>query len=352
MEKLDSGKERRELRFFKITNPNIIGEPFESLLGLHLEDAIFTRYIENGKNMLADKSIVLKENALLAAVGSVTELEKLALIIGPESDEHVELDNSALELRKIILSRPEAAGKTIAELFVEEKYHVKITRVIRGAVEISPLFVKQLLLGDKIVAIGRKEDIEKFTKVLGDDAEDVFKTQFAPISIGVSLGILAGFVPIPFLNTNLGMTGGILILAMFLGYKVKFMGTLWQIPQQTNAFLKQLGLFIFFAAMGVNAGKELVHIFEHPGSFLLIMSGVSLTFLPVMATYAVATFILKKNILEVLGVLAGTVNNSSVIAAVNEKYETEIATPAFAFSYPLGLILSIAASEILRFIFF
>lgn len=336
---------KRTLKIFKITNPNLINQKAEILNDFAQDNIVFTRYIEDGTNQLFDGGILLHAGSSVAAVGSESALEKLSALIGPSSNPESARDTGSLVIKKIILSNADTAGKTLNELDFEHRFNVRITRVIRGSVEISPQLAGQLQLGDKIMAIGNAEDINLLTKTAGDDTEEIFNTQFAPISIGVALGIIAGALPLPFINTNLGMTGGILLLSMFLGYKVKFLKILWQIPQQTNTFLKQLGLYIFFAAMGSNSGKELLNIFNSANSFYFIIIGITLCFLPVILTYLISIKFMHKNPLEVLGILAGTVSNSSVIVTINEKYKTDIPNPAFAFAYPFGMIISIITTE-------
>lgn len=337
----------RELRLFRVTNPNLLGRQFSTLKSFSLRDVIFTRIIDNGISRLASDELILKENSIVAVVGNPIELEKLLLLIGPAETAASAIDTGTLQVKRIIISNPEIAGKTLAELDIDHNFDAKITRVVRSSVEMSPLIVKQIQLGDKIIAIGTEEGMARLTKFLGDDVEESMKTQFAPISIGVMLGMFAGHIPLPFLHYTFGMTGGILLCAMFLGYKVKFLGILWQIPHQTNAFLKQLSLYIFFAALGTSAGKELIGILVNPQSILLLAGCVILAFLPIIAVYAVSTGVMKKNPLEVIGILAGDLNNSSVILSINEHLKTDIPNAAFAFTYPLGLILAILSTELL-----
>jgi len=345
MQTVSNNSTKRALKIFRITNTNLINQKAEILNDFAQDNIVFTRYIEQGVNQLFDGEILLHADSSVAAVGSESALEKLSTLIGPAKDPDTARDTGTLLIRKIILSNADSAGKTLNELNFEHRFNIRITRIIRGSVEMSPQLAGQLQLGDKIMAIGNAEDIALLTKTAGDDTEEIFKTQFAPISIGVALGIVAGTIPLPFLKTTLGMTGGILILSMFLGYKVKFMKILWQIPQQTNTFLKQLGLYIFFAALGSNSGKELLNIFDSPDSLNFIITGIVLCFLPVILTYIISIKFMHKNPLEVLGILAGTVSNSSVIVTLNEKFKTDIPNPAFAFAYPLGMILSIISAE-------
>jgi putative transport protein len=196
-----------------------------------------------------------------------------------------------------------------------------------------------------VVAVGTQQALARLTALVGDDVEELFKTQFAPVSIGVVVGMLAGQLPLPGLGVTLGTTGGTLLASMYLGHRVKLAGILWQIPQQTNGFLKQLSLYIFFAAAGSNAGRDLVELVTASGAAPLVAAGVALAFLPVLLTYAVATLLLRKSPLEVVGLLAGNLNTTTILINANDVLETDIPNLSFAFAYPVGLLLALATTE-------
>ncbi|HNW15564.1 MAG TPA: TrkA C-terminal domain-containing protein [bacterium] len=346
-EQSENSARSRIFKFFKVTNPNITGKHFGSLTQFKLSGVVFSRYIENGKSFLANDNIILNEGGYVAAVGSPENLENLEILIGPSGIPEIDKDDS-VTTAKILISKSNVAGKTLGELSIEDHFNVKITRLIRGSVELSPDSGKQLVLGDKIVVIGNSESIQKLTEFLGDDVNEIFKTQFAPVSIGIVLGMIAGNFPIPGLGYSLGFTGGILAVSMFLGNRVKFASILWQMPQQTNSFLRQLSLYIFFAALGTSTGGELINIFINPGSTLFVSGAILLAFLPVIFTYGFSTFVLRKDPLETVGLIAGTLNSTSAVLNSNEVLKTDIQNTAFAFAYPVGLILAILSTELFQ----
>ncbi|HOW52516.1 MAG TPA: TrkA C-terminal domain-containing protein [bacterium] len=334
----------RVVAFFRVSNPNIIGKGFDALSRFGLNEVVFSRYIEQGKSRLADPAVTLREGGFVAAVGRRADLESLALLIGPA--EEPQLDSSdPLATRRILVSRRNVAGKTLRSLDVDHACAVRITRIVRGSVELPPEPDRQIVLGDRVVAVGTVENLDRLTRLLGDDVEEMFKTQFAPISIGITLGILIGTLPIPGLGYRLGLTGGVLITALYLGHRVKFLGVLWQMPHQANAFLRQFSLYVFYVAAGTSVGKELFHLFADPGSALLITECFVLAFLPLILTYAIATLVLRKHPLETVGLLAGTLNNTSIVAYAGDKMKSDIANAPFSFAYPLGLLLALMSAE-------
>jgi len=342
----------RTKKFYKITNKNIVNKKFSEIHKYINSEAVFSRCInEDGSEFLIKDDTILNENSLIAAVGTESELEGLEVIIG----ESVNPDSSSYEIkqslitRKVIISNQEVAGTMIKDLKLDEKYNIKLTRVIRGGIELSPTPERQIILGDRVIIFGNESDIKNATSLLGNDVEEIFKTQFAPLSIGIILGIIIGLIPIPYLKFPLGFTGGILIVSMYLGYKVKTAGILWQIPIQTTNFLKQLSLSIFFAAVGSNTNFSV--LFKSGNYLLLILIILCITYIPVILTYFFFTFIIKWNPLKVLGTVSGNVGNSSVIISVNEKFKTDIPNSNFALSYPLSMIITILSSQLIIFLF-
>ena len=334
----------RAARAYRIENPNVAGRRVEEVRRMVSPHVVFSRYAEGERHLLASDGLVLAAGGSLVAVSPEAEVASLEILLGP-SEAVPPHPPAELVSRKLIVSRAQHVGLTLAELDLEARLDVRVTRVVRSGVELSPLPERQLLLGDRLVAIGTAEDMAELSRLLGDDVQEAFRTQFAPISIGVVLGFFLGRMPLPWLDSPLGITGGVLVVSLFLGYRVKMAGILWQIPQQTTAFLKQLGLYIFFAVLGTNTGPALVETVADPGSYRLLLGALAVCFLPLLLTYAVATRLLRRSPLETVGLLAGSLNSSSALQATNESLRTDIPSAPFALAYPFGLLFGIAATQ-------
>lgn len=337
---------QRELRLFRVQNPSITGHTVGELRGFALDGVVYTRYIEDGVTTLARDGVTLHEHGLIAAVGTEEGLAKVEMLVGPREQHDVPVPRN-LHVRQFIVSNPAVAGRTISSLLMEHPLDVRFTRIVRTGIELCPDSDRQILLGDRITAIGEDEDIDELLGVLGDDMEEAFRARFAPVSIGIAAGFLVGQLPLPLLKSPLGVTAGILLVGMLLGRKVRFATVLWQIPVATTNFLKQFGMSVFFAVVGAGVGPQLFAALRNPQGWLLLGVALALAFLPTVIMYGVATRLLRKNPLDVLGLVAGTVNNSSALAAVNERWKTAIPNTAFAFAYPMGLILVIFSTQIL-----
>ncbi len=337
----------RDLRFFRVENPAILGHTIANLRAFLIESVIYTRYKENEESMLARDHLILKEGGVLGAVGTEQGLQKVEILVGARLHQEIPVPKN-LRVKQFIVSNAEIAGKTLSSILMKHPLDVRFTRIERSGIELCPDSDRQILLGDRLTAIGEDEDMDELLKLFGDDMEEVYRARFAPISIGIALGFLVGILPLPWVDSPLGVTAGVLLVAMILGRQVRFAGTLWQIPQASTNFLKQFGLSVFFAVIGSNIGPQVAQTFQNPRSWVLLPLALFLAFVPTVLMYAVATRVMKKNPLDTLGLLAGTLNNSSALIAINERWKTVIPNTAFAFAYPMGLILVIFAAQILE----
>jgi putative transport protein len=336
----------RAFRFFRVRNQSAAGRSLDEIRSLARPGLVFTRYVRGGATEVARGDIVLEAEALVGAVGSMEDLAGLEVLLGPVEPSEIPMPRT-MQSRRLIVSSREVAGKSLEEILAARHVDVRITRLIRSGVELPPEPRGIVLLGDRLDVFGAEEDLRVFLDLVGDDLEDAYLTQFAPISMGIALGFVAGLLPLPFLSYPLGVTGGVLIVAMFLGYKVRFAGVLWQIPHSATSFIKQFGLSLFFAALGVSIGPHVASTLAEPRNWALLGLALALDFLPLIAMYWIATRLARKNPLEALGLLGGSVNNSTVLASLNDRIGSEIPNAPFAFAYPLGLMLTMLCSQAL-----
>jgi putative transport protein len=337
----------RSLAMFRITNPAIFGHTLGELRAFDIEGVVYTRYKNEAETQLARDQVTLRSGGLLAAVGTEESLAKVEMLLGQREHQDVAVPQN-LQVKQFIVSNADIAGKTLSSILMKNPLDVRFTRIERSGIELCPDSDKQILLGDRITAIGEEEDMAELLTLLGDDMDSVYQARFAPISIGVAAGFLLGLLPIPFLDSPLGVTAGVLLVAMILGRKVRLFSVLWQIPQATTGFLKQFGLAVFFAVVGTSIGPNVSLIFDKHENWILVPVAIALAFVPTIIMYAIATRLMKKNPLDVLGLLAGTLNNSSALVGINERWKTVVPNTAFAFAYPLGLILVIFSVHILE----
>jgi len=258
----------------------------------------------------------------------------------------IPLDNH-FDVRSILVTNKEVVKKTLGELHVST-YHCTITRVRRAGINLSPSPSLKLQFGDKLVVICRKESMSRITNIFGDDTKKLSDTDFLPIAAGIILGILVGKLSLSFANFSfsLGLTGGILLIALILGRTGKTGPIVWTMTGAANQLLRQFGLLFFLAAVGTSSGSHLTLTFEQYG-FELFIYGAVITLLPMIITSIIARYVLKMNILTLFGTLTGSMTSTPGLAAIDNMVDSDAPALAYATVYPIAMVLLIITVQIL-----
>ncbi|MBL4939296.1 MAG: transporter, partial [Lutibacter sp.] len=193
-----------------------------------------------------------------------------------------------------------------------------------------------------------KDNVKHVTRVFGNDDKKLSDTDFFPIATGIILGILVGKLSINLgsFSFSLGLTGGILLIALILGRIGKTGPIMWTMTGASNQLLRQFGLLFFLAAVGTSAGSSLVETFTVYGVELFIY-GILITLIPMIITTVIARYFFKMNILTLLGTLTGSMTSTPGLAAVDNMVDTDAPAIAYATVYPIAMVLLIIAVQIL-----
>jgi putative transport protein len=292
--------------------------------------------------------VILHKGDVVRAVGSNEALERIKLLLGKETLEEIPLDKK-YDVRSILVTNKEVIKKTLGELHLEEAHNATITRVRRSGIDLSPSPSLKLQFGDKLVVISSKENMSDVIKVFGNDK--LSSTDFLPIALGIILGVLLGKLSINFGDYafSLGLTGGILIIALILGRTGKTGPIMWTMTGEANQVLRQFGLLFFLAAVGSSAGSSLESTFEQYGIELFIY-GALITLIPMIVTTIIARYYFKINILVLLGTLTGGMTSTPGLAATDAMVKSDAPAIAYATVYPIAMVVLIIVVQILSLI--
>ena len=204
----------------------------------------------------------LRLGDVLLAVGTREELDALRVVVGKESSLDLRRLPSAITSRRLIVTRTAATGKTVAALDFARRFGVQITRVSRAEVEMSATPDFELQYGDTVLAVGEPDDIQKVAAELGDSPKSLNYPHLVPMFAGIALGIVVGSwpfslpgVPAP---VRLGLAGGPLLVAIALARIGKIGPLVWYMPISANYALRETGIVLFLAAVGLGAGDVFV----------------------------------------------------------------------------------------------
>ena len=282
---------------------------------------------------------VLREGALIKAVGSLNALRQLEILVGEKMNQDLPLGDS-IDMQYVLLTNKEVAGKSLGSLNLHQNYHCTVTRVRRSGIDVAPSPDLVLRFGDKLTVIARKESMKDVLNLLGNDKKRLSDTDFFPIAMGIVLGVLFGKVNISFSDSftfSPGLTGGILIVALILGYLGKTGPIVWSMSGPANQLLRQLGLLLFLAEVGTSAGVNLVQTFMDSG-LTLFGVGFAITLLPMIVALLVGYYGFRINILDLMGTITGGMTSTPGLAAADSMTDSNIPSVAYATVYPIAMV--------------
>ena len=334
-------------KYYVVENENVIGKTLGELNVRFMTKAVVSRVMQNNIILVPNADIVFQKGDVVKAVGTFNSLERVKLLIGSETNEVIPSDRN-YDVRYILVTNKDVVKKTLGQLNILETYHATITRIRRSGINISPTPATQLQFGDKLVVVCHKDNMKDVCSIFGDDTSKLSSTDFLPIATGIILGILVGKLSINFndFSFSLGLTGGILMTALILGRTGKTGPFMWTMTGAANQLLRQFGLLFFLAAVGTSAGTSLLDTFQKYG-LELFGYGVAITLIPMILTTIIGHYVLKLNILTLLGTLTGSMTSTPGLAAVDNMSDADAPAIAYATVYPIAMVLLIIVVQIL-----
>ncbi|WP_234572595.1 aspartate:alanine exchanger family transporter [Rhodohalobacter sp. 614A] len=335
---------------FIVENENVTGQSIGELRIRSMTKAVVSRVMHGDISITPKQDTILHKGDLIKAVGTKDALEKVELLIGSPTDVHIPLSKE-YDVRSILVTNKEVVNKSLLQLNILQTYNATVTRVRRSGISFSPNSTLRLQMGDKLMVACNKEDMKQVSRFFGDNDTRLSDTDFLPIAVGIIIGILAGKFSISFgsFTFSLGLTGGILLTALWLGRMGKTGPFIWTMSGGANQLLRQLGLLFFLAAVGTSAGSSLVYTFTEYGLSLFIY-GLLITLVPLILTTIIAQYFFEINLLTFLGTLTGSMTSTPGLATVDSMSDSDAASIAYATVYPVAMVLLIVAVQILSLI--
>lgn len=340
----------------KVCNKGIIGKKIEDIAHITRSKFVVARMIRDGKQQIASGDTELRDGDILRVVISNRDVELVQSLIGESvqlDDKEWQTSSSNLEKRRILVTKSGINGKHIADLHIRESYNVTITRVVRAGIELVATHELRLQMGDVVVVVGRKNDLDQVAAILGDSVRRLDHPNLLPIFIGIFLGVLLGSIPIMLpgvpLPVKLGLAGGPLVVAILMArygpnYKLVTFTT-----NSANMMIREIGISLFLAAVGLGAGEGFVSAIAN-GGYWWILYGVAITMLPLLITGILARKVFKLDYFSIMGLMSGAMTDPPALAYANSVSTNDRSAVAYATVYPLTMFLRIFTAQILALI--
>jgi putative transport protein len=343
-------RERVERLTLVVENPNLDGLPIGKIPGR--EGVVVSRIKHPGASEVetATEQTILHRGDIILAVGTRTALENVCVVVGRESGVNL-LHSGRVVSQRIIVTRPGALGSTLEELNLAGRFGVAVTRVARAEIELTAVRELELQFGDMLQVVGNEEALDEVARLLGNRVHALHETNFLPIFIGIALGVLVGAIPIAIphipVPVRLGMAGGPLILAIILSRIGRIGPLVWYMPASTNIAFRELGIALFLACVGLNAGGKFFEtVLSYEGVHWLL-AGLAITIVPLILVALIARFIFKLSFATISGLLAGSMTDPPALAFAHTISASEAPLVAYATVYPLSMLLRILTAQIL-----
>jgi len=324
---------------FMITNENVDNKTLAELRFRSMTDAVVSRVMHGTEAITPSPTTILCRGDLVRVVGTEESIEKVKLLIGKPTDAEIPLSRK-YDVQTVLVTNKEVVNKTLAELNLQSNYDATVTRIRRSGIDIKPSPDTKIRFGDKLVVACSKENLEQVFRLFGNDAKRLSDTDIFPIALGIVLGILVGKF------TFLGLTGGVLVVALVLSRLGKTGPILWTMSSASNLLLRELGLIFFLSVVGTQAGATLVDTYLEYG-YELFVAGAIITILPMIVTTIVAKFVYKTNVLTLLGALAGGMTSTPGLAAISPMTKSNAPQIAYATVYPIAMVFLVLVVKLL-----
>lgn len=265
---------------------------------------------------------------------------------------HGEAADTRFISRRFIISKRSLNGVTLGRLNFEEVLGASVTRIRRAGLDFksSPDF--KLQYGDLVTVVGSKESVAGVEKVLGNSLKRLDEPNLIPIFIGIALGVLLGSIPVTFPGipqpVKLGLAGGPLIVSILLSHFGPRMNVITYTTASANLMLREMGICIFLACVGLEAGNGFVDTIVNNGGLIWIAYGAIITVIPLMAAGIIGRYVMKLDYLTLIGVLSGASTNPPALAFASEQDKTtDTAAVSYAAVYPLTMFLRVLIAQLM-----
>jgi len=299
---------------------------------------------------------ILQEGDLVLVLCPADATEKAAKAIGSRSQTDLRNEECGIDAERMVVTSDKAIAKTIAELNMPANCGAIITRIVRAGKHITAHGPLALEFGDVITVVGPSDARALAATMVGNKKSLLERTDYAALFCGVSLGLLLGIVPIPIpglpLPIKLGPAGGPIIVSLLLGKLGSTRGFVWRMPASANMTLREVGIMLFFAAVGLQSGAAFVNALAAGEGFKWMLCSFFVAFVPVALIGAFARIFLKINFLRICGMLAGATTNPPAMVYANSLTSTDACAAASALVYPLTTIMRITSAQLLIMLFY
>ena len=347
---------------YVVLNPAISGKSIAEIAqGTHRK-FIISRIWRGDDVIVPMSSTVLKENDNLLVATKRDEAPAMEILFGKMvnrdlNKEQVDWNHldTKVESRVIVLSKGMLNGKKLGQLHLREAYNVNVSRILRGDIKLLATQDLVVRYGDRLTLVGQPEAIDQAEHFLGNSVKTLNEPNLAVIFLGMLLGLALGTIPIslPGMDSpiRLGIAGGPIIMGILAGAFGPRLHFIAYTTRSASLMLRKLGLSLYLAGLGLDAGKDFLAIVVRPEGLLWVGIGFVLTVVPIVIVGLIALRMKKFDFGTICGILCGSMANPMALGYANDTIKGETSNISYASVYPLGMFVRVIIAQVLVMFF-
>lgn len=339
-----------KLLTLKINSNAIHGKNLIEIRQLIVRKFVVSRLYQNGAFTIPKGDTILKNGDIVMVVATEEDAHAVTELLGELTAFDWEASEEQMISRRIVITRESINGKTLGSLKLRA-LNVNCTRIIRSGFDLFASEDLVLQVGDRVVVVGSPDSIKRIEEVLGNTLKRLDEPHLITLFVGIFLGIIFGSIPfyIPGMPmpVKLGLAGGPLVVAILLGrfgFKLKL---ITYTTQSANLLLREIGITLFLASVGIAAGDQFVETVIHGDGLIWVGCGVLITMIPVLIVGVFGRKVMQMNYFSLMGLLSGSMTDPPALAYANSMAENSAPAVSYATVYPLTMFLRVIMAQIL-----
>ena len=343
---------------YQVSNPAIFGKSIQDIRKNATCQFVISRIWKDGRVIIPTSETIIEENEHILVISGKKDVESIRLLFGHQENvdwNKKDIDWNAIDnqlvSRKILVTRPELNGVKLGDLRLRNSLGINITRVNRAGMDLLPSRSLRLQLGDRLTIVGEARAIENASNKLGNEAKQLRNPNLISVFIGIVVGLIIGSIPmaIPGMSmpVKLGIAGGPIIVGILMGAFGPRLHLSIYMSQSANLMLRQLGLTIYLAGLGLSAGGGFfATVFTLEGLKWVLIS-CFLAIVPVLIVGFISAKVLKTSYSHNIGMLCGGMANPMALNYANTIADSDEPAVAYATVYPVSIFLRVIIAQII-----
>lgn len=341
-----------------VTNSAIIGKSIQDIRSGADCQFVISRIWKDSKVIVPTGETIIEENEHILVISSKQDVDAISDLFGPQENvdwNKKDIDWNAIDSqlisKKILVTKPEINGTKLGDLRLRNSFGINITRVNRAGIDLLPSRNLRLQLGDRVTIVGEIRSIENAGRILGNEAKQLRTPNLTSVFIGIVVGLILGSIPfaIPGMSmpVKLGIAGGPIIVGILMGAFGPRLHLATYMSQSANLMLRQLGLTIYLAGLGLSAGAGFFETVMSIQGLKWVAISCILAIVPVLSVGFIASKIFKTDYAKNVGMLCGSMANPIALNYANSTAESDEPAVAYATVYPITIFLRVITAQII-----